>query len=208
MSTTAPSGVVIRDSSKGFEKEYSAIEHSAPQRSANENMRAFHQTSMPPCAVIIVAVHPPRYIPPMPPHKDQDFMEFILDQLSALKSVTSRRMFGGIGLYRADTFFAIIDEGRLYFVTDETTRTAYTECGMRPFQYAPGKFIHTYYEVPVDVLEDDRALADWARTAVDAQTRRKQKPARSRTKSRALTSKPRQTKARRAKARTTARKRS
>ncbi len=134
-------------------------------------------------------------------------MEFVLDQLSAVKPVTSRRMFGGIGLYRADTFFAIIDDGRLYFVTDESTRAGYIDRGMRPFQYAPGKFIHTYYEVPVDVLEDDHDLCEWARAAVAAQTRRQEKPARSRGKPRARTSKPRVTKARKAKARTTARKR-
>lgn len=116
----------------------------------------------------------------MPPHKDQDFLDFVLDQLSTLKSITSRRMFGGIGLYRGDTFFAIIADGRLYLVTDETTRPAFEERGMRPFQYAPGKFIRTYYEVPVDALEDDRALSDWARVAVDAQGRRKAKPERSR----------------------------
>lgn len=111
--------------------------------------------------------------------KDHDFLDFVLDQLADLKSVTSRRMFGGIGLYREETFFAIIDEGRLYFVTNETTRDAYTSRGMRPFQYAPGKFIHTYYEIPVDVLEDDRALCDWARAALAAQAERKQrKPAR------------------------------
>lgn len=112
----------------------------------------------------------------MPPHKDQDFLEFVQDQLAGVKSITSRRMFGGIGLYRAETFFAIIDDGRLYFVTDETTRASYEERGMRPFQYAPGKFIRTYYEVPVDVLEDDGALSEWARAAIDAQARRKAKP--------------------------------
>lgn len=119
----------------------------------------------------------------MRPHKDQDFLEFVLDQLSALKSVTSRRMFGGIGLYRDETFFAIIDDGQLYFVTDETTRAIYLERGMKPFQYAPGKFIRTYYEVPVDVLEDDGALCDWARAATSAQARRKQKPAKTRKRS-------------------------
>jgi DNA transformation protein len=117
----------------------------------------------------------------MPAQRDQDFLEFVLDQLSGVKSITPRRMFGGIGLYQATTFFAIIDEGRLYFVTDDATRSAYTERGMKPFQYAPGKFIRTYYEVPVDVLEDDGALCDWARAAVAAQGRRKtKKPGRNR----------------------------
>lgn len=111
----------------------------------------------------------------MPSSKDQDFLEFILDQLARVKPVTPKRMFGGIGLYQGETFFAIIDEGRLYFVTDDATHPAYEERGMKPFQYAPGKFIHTYYEVPVDVLEDDGALCDWARAAVAAQGRRKTK---------------------------------
>jgi len=112
----------------------------------------------------------------MPSNKDQDFLEFVLDQLAGLKAVVSKRMFGGIGLYRGEVFFAIIDEGRLYFVTDETTREAYTSLGMKPFRYAPEKSLHTYFEVPVDVLEDDRALCDWARAAVAAQTRRQEKP--------------------------------
>ena len=111
----------------------------------------------------------------MPSTKDQDFLDFIVDQLSGLKAISSRRMFGGIGLYQATTFFAIIDEGRLYFVTDDATRGLYTERGMAPFQYAPGKFIATYYEVPVDVLEDDGVLREWARAAVAAQTRRSAK---------------------------------
>jgi DNA transformation protein len=144
----------------------------------------------------------------MPSSKDQDFLEFVLDQLAGLKGVTSRRMFGGIGLYRADTFFAIIDEGRLYFVTDEKTRAAYIDLGMKPFQYAPDKFIHTYYEVPVDVLEDDGALCEWAHAAVDAQkARARRSPSRSRTKSRARTSSPRKVKAPTQKVRTPARKR-
>ena len=113
--------------------------------------------------------------------KDQDFLDFIVDQLSGLRSISSRRMFGGIGLYQATTFFAIIDEGRLYFVTDDATRSHYTDRGMAPFQYAPGKFIATYYEVPVDVLEDDGVLREWARAAVAAQARRSvQRPKRKR----------------------------
>lgn len=104
--------------------------------------------------------------------RDQDFLQFILDQLSGLPRVSHRRMFGAIGLYQGEHFIAIIDEGRLYFVTDEETRPRYEASGMKPFQYAPGKFLHTYYEVPVDVLEDDGTLRQWAREAAAAQKRR------------------------------------
>lgn len=108
----------------------------------------------------------------MPSGKDADFLEFVLDQLSRIPAVTSRRMFGGIGLYQGPVFFAIIDEGKLYFVTDDETRAHYESRGMGPFEYAPGKVIRTYYEVPVDVLEDDTELQAWAREAVAAQKRR------------------------------------
>jgi|SRR5688572_7772518 DNA transformation protein len=114
---------------------------------------------------------------------DQGFLDFVLDQLSGLRRVSSRRMFGGIGLYSADEFFALIDDGRLYLYTDATTRPRYEAEGMRAFEYAPGQFLRSYYEIPVDVLEDDGSLCEWAREAVEAH-RRKPRP-RTRKKARA-----------------------
>ena len=104
--------------------------------------------------------------------KDQDFLDFVLDQLSRTPGLSTRRMFGAIGLYQGENFFAIIDDGILYFITDEETRPRYESRGMRPFEYAPGKFLRTYYPVPVEVLEDDGELQEWAREAVAVQKRR------------------------------------
>ena len=116
--------------------------------------------------------------------RDQDFLEFVLDQLSGLRRVSSRRMFGGIGIYKDEHFFAIIDEGRLYFLTDESTRERYKARGMKPFEYAPSKLITSYYEVPVDILEDDGELRTWAAESVSVQVAKKgkKKPARPRKK--------------------------
>jgi DNA transformation protein len=115
--------------------------------------------------------------------KDQDFLEFVVDQLSSLRRVTSKRMFGGIGLYQGEHFFAIIDDGRLYFLTSEGTRRRYRERGMKAFEYAPGKIITSYYEVPVDVLEDDGELCQWALEAVGVQRAKKAPKRKARTKS-------------------------
>jgi DNA transformation protein len=117
----------------------------------------------------------------MPSHKDQDFLEFVIDQLSGLRSITSRRMFGAIGLYHGEHFFAIIDDGVLYFVTDDNTRPGYEARGMKPFEYAPGKILRTYHTVPVDVLEDDSELQAWAREAVAVQKRKGPRKARKKT---------------------------
>jgi DNA transformation protein len=100
---------------------------------------------------------------------NDDFLEFVLDQLAPLSGVRSRRMFGAHGLYREDDFFAIVDDGRLYFRTDVASRPEYERQGMRPFAPSAGQVLKNYYEVPADRLEDDTLLCEWAKKAVEAQ---------------------------------------
>ncbi len=97
------------------------------------------------------------------------FKEFVLDQLAGLPGVTCRAMFGGYGLYRGAVFFGIIHKGRLYFKTDDRTRAAYLDQGMKPFRPNKKQTLKTYYEVPVDIIEDAEELAAWAECAA-AQT--------------------------------------
>lgn len=94
------------------------------------------------------------------------FVDFVRDQLGKLGEVRVRPMFGGHGLYCAELFFGIIDEGRLYFKTAEATRSPYIDAGMKPFQPTPKQILKNYYEVPVDVIENDDELVAWARVAV------------------------------------------
>lgn len=102
-----------------------------------------------------------------------DFTSFVLDQLARLPDVRRRRMFGATGLYQGDLFFAIVDEGRLYFRTDDDSRPEYESRGMKAFAPTPDMVLKTYFEVPVDVLEDDAVLCEWARRAVAAQAANK-----------------------------------
>lgn len=113
------------------------------------------------------------------PH-NEDFLEFVLDQLSRLEGLRNRRMFGAFGLYQGAHFFAIVDEGRLYFLTDDTTRPDYESRGMKAFAPTPDQVLKNYVEVPVDILEDDAALCDWARRAVAVQAARGAKKRRTR----------------------------
>ncbi len=100
--------------------------------------------------------------------KDQDFKQFVLDQLGSLDDLHARAMFGGYGIYRGDSFFAIIFDGRLFFKTDPVTRETYIERGMKPFRPRPGQALGHYYEVPVDIVEDPTELVAWARAAATA----------------------------------------
>ena len=101
--------------------------------------------------------------------KDDSFKNFVLDQLQELDDVEARRMFGGYGFYQDETFFGILYRGRLYFKIDETTVGEYRKRNMKPFQPNPKQTLKSYYQVPVEVIEDADQLCRWAETAIRCQ---------------------------------------
>lgn len=98
---------------------------------------------------------------------DDSFKEFILDQLQDLGEIECRAMFGGYGLYHRGAFFAIIFKDQLYFKTGPESRKSYIEKGMQTFQPNSKQTLRTYYEVPIDVIEDREKLAAWAHQALN-----------------------------------------
>ena len=98
--------------------------------------------------------------------QDVGFKAFVEDQLSGLRGVVCRGMFGGYGIYQGRTFFGIIYQGQLYFKTSEATRGRYTAAGMKPFKPSAKQTLKSYYEVPADVIEDPDALVTWAQEAI------------------------------------------
>ncbi len=94
--------------------------------------------------------------------KTDSFKDFVLDQLADLDGVTCRAMFGGFGLYRGAAFFGIIHKSRLFFKTNEASRARYRERGMKPFRPNVKQTLKTYYEVPVEIIEDQEQLTEWA----------------------------------------------
>ena len=104
--------------------------------------------------------------------KDDSFKEFVLDQLRDLGRVNCRAMFGGYGLHHNGIFFGIIYKGRLYFKTDPENASDYLEKGMKPFRPNAKMTLKSYYEVPVEIIEDQDALTDWAKKAIQSQTQK------------------------------------
>lgn len=94
--------------------------------------------------------------------KTDSFKDFVLDQLDGFRGVTCRAMFGGYGLYRSEIFFGIIHKGRLYFKTDEASRETYRQRGMKPFRPNTRQTLKTYYEVPMEIVEDADQFIAWA----------------------------------------------
>jgi DNA transformation protein and related proteins len=112
---------------------------------------------------------------------DNDYVAWILEQLAAAGNISLRRMFGAVGLYRGDTFFAIISNGTLYFKVGDTNRGEYESRRMprfRPYRDRP-ELSMTYYEVPADVIEDPEECVAWALRSVTAAGNRAIAPKRS-----------------------------
>ena len=108
------------------------------------------------------------------------YRAFVLDQLGRVaKDLRSRGMFGGVGIYAGEFFFALIDDDTLYLKVDDTNRPDFLAAGMGPFQpFGEGGEVMQYYEVPADLLEGGEDLGDWIGKAIDV-ARRAKRPKRS-----------------------------
>ena len=100
----------------------------------------------------------------------EDYLRWVLEQLSGAGNVSFRRMFGAFGLYRNDVFFGIISGDTLFFKVGDANRADYETRGMAPFRpYRDKPLVSmSYYTVPADVLEDPDECVRWAMRAVAA----------------------------------------
>ena len=96
------------------------------------------------------------------------FRAFALEQLEqAARDIRARAMFGGVGIYAGELFFALIANGILYLKVDDETRPHYAALHMKPFRpYGDGGEEMQYYAVPVSVLEDPDQLRPWVADAI------------------------------------------
>ena len=101
---------------------------------------------------------------------NKSFLDHVLDQLTRTGiKVTSRPMFGGVGLYSGPLFFGIISKSDvLYFKVDDSNREDFVKAGMGPFRpFGEEGETMNYMEVPGTVLENAEQLAIWCEKAVE-----------------------------------------
>lgn len=110
----------------------------------------------------------------------QDFVDFVLEQLTLLGPVSARRMFGGHGLYIDGLMFAIVVDDRLYLKADAETRPQFMAKSLPPFTYqrADQRAVSVaYFEAPPEVFDDKTEMLEWARLAQAAALRARAQPA-------------------------------
>jgi DNA transformation protein and related proteins len=115
----------------------------------------------------------------------REFVAHVIELMQPWGSVSARRMFGGHGLYRDGTFFALIIDDTLYLKADDETRERFTAAGSRPFVYdkrRAGRRVETsYWSAPAACLDSAPEMAAWCELALAAALRKTQAPVRRRT---------------------------
>jgi DNA transformation protein len=103
----------------------------------------------------------------------EDFLAHVRELLAPAGRVTTKRMFGGHGVYLDGLFIAIIVEDELYLKVDDITRPAFETEGCAPFVYArDGKpMTMRYYRAPGEALDAPHLMRPWARRALEAALR-------------------------------------
>ncbi|HEX8361951.1 MAG TPA: TfoX/Sxy family protein [Longimicrobium sp.] len=102
-----------------------------------------------------------------------EYREFVLEQLARVEPVTSRSMFGGVGIYSRGLFFALIAGDAVYLKVDDTNRADFEAAGMGPFRPFGGDKPMHYYELPAELLEEPDRLRPWMHKALEVARRKR-----------------------------------
>lgn len=94
---------------------------------------------------------------------DDELLSRIESKLDTIET-TSRKMFGGIGIFSEKIMFSLIYDGVLYFRSSEDSASKYSSDSFQ-FQHPSRDSKMPYWSVPEQVLNDKSKLREWATKA-------------------------------------------
>lgn len=103
------------------------------------------------------------------------YKAYIIELLEPFATITTRRVFGGTGIYADGFYCAFMHDDRLYFKVDDTNRGDFEAADMGPFRPYGDERAMQYYEVPIAVLEDTDQLKTWLEKAIRVAQKSKRK---------------------------------
>jgi DNA transformation protein len=109
---------------------------------------------------------------------DTGFLAFLSDlyDQSGLGPVTTRRMFGGAGIFHDGIMVGLVADDVLYLKTDASNRGRFEAADLSPFTYErAGKpaVVMSYARCPEEAFDDPDIFRDWAGQAIAAARRAK-----------------------------------
>jgi len=95
---------------------------------------------------------------------------YVAEQLAPLGRMSSRAIFGGVGVFIDDRLLAIVMGEKLYLHTDKSNLDDYVARGMQQFKPYPNAFDLTtdHHQVPPEIVNDAEQLKVWGERALTA----------------------------------------
>ena len=88
--------------------------------------------------------------------------EFIVNKLRSIAGISSKKMFGGVGIFHEGKMFGIIDsKGKSFMKVNESNIKDFEELGSLKHGKMP------YYAIPDEILKDDKKLISWAKKSIN-----------------------------------------
>ena len=99
---------------------------------------------------------------------NEEFKNFVLDQLQGIGEVETKRMFGGIALLIKGSAFAKIKHDKVWLKVNNSNIADFENLGMNQYTYGENNSRKlNFYETPVDVIEDRDKLKEWVEKSIE-----------------------------------------
>jgi DNA transformation protein len=100
----------------------------------------------------------------------ESLASYVVEQLSFLGRISSRSIFGGMGIFIDERLLGIVINDTLYLHTGPSNCDDYLSRGMKQFKPYPNAFDLTtdHHQVPPEVLADETQLKTWGERALKA----------------------------------------
>jgi DNA transformation protein len=102
-----------------------------------------------------------------------EYRILVEEKLSAVVPIRTKPIFGGVGIYSEELFFALIAEDKLYFKVSDLNRADYENQGMEPFFPFDSPKPMGYWELPSGVIDDPDELKVWIDKSLAVAARKK-----------------------------------
>lgn len=100
---------------------------------------------------------------------NQEYVDYIMDQLSEFDGASPRKMFGGVGIFKDKIMFAMVtSENTFYFRINDQLIPKFEAEGMKAFDHAKKGKGMPYWSAPVHVIEDKKLMKEWAKESFEA----------------------------------------
>ena len=88
--------------------------------------------------------------------------ELLIDKLPSIEGITSKKMFGGYGIFHDGKMFSLVNsKGEIYLKADDTIVSKFEDAGATQHGKMP------YFSLPKSVLLDQEILVLWAKESID-----------------------------------------